>query len=71
MKLVVIEIGAGVAVPTVRYASQSFCTKFNAKLIRVNPEHPEVRTLEYHSLSFTDGAIEFIEQVNKILSATQ
>ncbi len=36
--LVVIEIGAGVHVPTVRRASESF----NVPIIRINPDYPEV-----------------------------
>ena len=36
--LVVIEMGAGVHVPTVRRASESF----NAPIIRINPDYPEV-----------------------------
>ena len=37
-RLVVIEIGAGVHVPTVRRASESF----NVPIIRINPDYPEV-----------------------------
>jgi len=36
--LAIIELGAGVAVPTVRYKSESFARYPNATLIRINPQ---------------------------------
>ena len=36
-KLVVIELGAGTAVPTVRNTSQQIAKRFNVSLIRINP----------------------------------
>jgi hypothetical protein len=36
-KLAIVEIGAGTAVPTVRYTSEQIATKFNVPLIRINP----------------------------------
>ncbi|TFG99336.1 MAG: NAD-dependent deacetylase [Calditrichales bacterium] len=36
-KNVIIEIGAGTAVPTVRYFSEDVAARFNAPLIRINP----------------------------------
>ncbi len=41
-KLVIIEIGAGKAVPTVRYQSESSSIRRNAKLIRINPRESDV-----------------------------
>ena len=42
--LVVIEIGAGLAVPTIRCQSEELCAvKANSRLIRINPREPEVR----------------------------
>ena len=40
--LVVIEIGAGNAVPTVRHLSENVATKMAAKLIRINPRDFQV-----------------------------
>jgi NAD-dependent SIR2 family protein deacetylase len=41
-KLVVIEIGAGNAVPTVRHLSENVSTQLSAKLIRINPRDHQV-----------------------------
>jgi len=41
--LVVIEIGAGLAVPTIRLKSEESCvTHVNSRLIRINPREPDV-----------------------------
>ena len=40
-RLTVIEIGAGVAVPSVRHESESLLRDFGATLVRVNPREPE------------------------------
>ncbi len=39
--LVIIEIGAGRAVPTVRMTSEQIAKEFGAPLIRINPREPE------------------------------
>lgn len=41
-RLVVIECGAGTAVPTVRYFCESVCEQFGGKLIRINVREPQV-----------------------------
>ena len=48
-KVVAVEIGAGVAVPTVRYTARSFCTHMECPLIRINPEN--------HTLSHKEKGI--------------
>ena len=40
-KVVAIEIGAGVALPTIRAETENFCKKTMATLIRINPIHPD------------------------------
>ena len=41
-RLVVIEIGAGLAVPSVRHRSESLLDDFpNAQLLRINPREPQ------------------------------
>jgi NAD-dependent SIR2 family protein deacetylase len=42
--LVVIECGAGEAVPTVRLACEDLARRYDATLIRINPREPEVPT---------------------------
>ena len=41
-RLVIIEIGAGKAVPTVRWTSERISSHFNAPLIRINPRNYDV-----------------------------
>jgi NAD-dependent SIR2 family protein deacetylase len=58
--LVVLEIGAGTAVPTVRHLSETIAYKFSAKLIRINPR-------DYHvpdgHLSIAENAAEGIRKI--------
>ena len=51
--LVVVECGAGTAIPTVRLTCQDVARRHNATLIRINPREPEVP--EGH-ISFPMGA---------------
>jgi hypothetical protein len=41
-RLVIVEIGAGSAVPTVRYTSERVVQALGGTLIRINPREPEV-----------------------------
>jgi hypothetical protein len=58
--LVVLEIGAGTAVPTVRHLSENVAHKFSAKLIRINPR-------DYHvpdgHFSIPENAAEGIRKI--------
>ena len=38
-KLVVLEIGAGVVIPTIRWEGEKICQQFKCPLIRVNPQN--------------------------------
>jgi len=58
-KLVVLELGAGVAISSIRGSSFDTCSKYNAPLIRINPEHPELKTDKY-SPEPTNTTFEFI-----------
>jgi NAD-dependent SIR2 family protein deacetylase len=40
--LVVVECGAGTAIPTVRLACEDIARRYDATLIRINPREPEV-----------------------------
>ena len=42
-KLVIVELGAGSAVPTVRMTSEQIAARSGATLIRINPREPQVR----------------------------
>jgi NAD-dependent SIR2 family protein deacetylase len=59
-KLVIVEIGAGNAVPTVRHLSENVATQLSAKLVRINPRDFQVP--EGH-LSIPENAAEGIRQI--------
>jgi NAD-dependent SIR2 family protein deacetylase len=63
--LCVIEIGAGVAIPTVRYHSEEITRAFKCPLIRINPENPEIeraaKNVEHVSLP---GGAELLEHLD-------
>lgn len=62
--LVVLEFGAGVAVPTVRLESESLVDNpFNAQLIRINPRD---NAAPKNAISLACGAMEAIEQLDRL-----
>ncbi len=63
-RIVVLEFGAGLAIPTVRLLSEQVARSRNAHLIRVNPREPE--TPAGH-LGVPMGALEFLHGVDAIL----
>ena len=64
--LVVVELGAGNAVPTVRrYAELAAAT--NGALIRVNPREPDVR--HGRGISLRYGALDALTALNSLLTA--
>lgn len=63
-KIVVLEIGAGNAVPTVRYKSESVIASRNAILIRINPRDFSV---PHGHISIPLGAQEAIEKIFNLL----
>lgn len=62
---VVIELGAGTAVPTVRYFSNRIVRQHQGKLIRINPREPEIGGATGIGLSM--GALEALEALDKLL----
>ncbi len=58
--LVILEFGAGIAVPTVRLMGERIAENFNAKLIRVNPKDYDV---PFNAISLPLGAKEMILKV--------
>jgi NAD-dependent SIR2 family protein deacetylase len=67
-RLAVIEIGAGHAVPTVRYKSESLTRSFGASLVRINPRDYEVPSGGNFSIPL--GGAEGIERIyREVLSA--
>lgn len=60
-RLVVIEIGAGSAIPTVRRFSERTVLRMNRKLIRINPREAEVPAGHF---SLPYGALEGLNRLN-------
>jgi NAD-dependent SIR2 family protein deacetylase len=65
-KLAVIELGAGTAVPTIRYTTERLADVPDATAIRVNPFEPEI---DPPHLSFAGGAVEVLEGIDRALGA--
>ena len=60
-KLLVIELGAGTAIPTVRRESENIAKYYHGKLIRINPREFDVDTKYGYSISF--GAFEGLKVI--------
>ena len=59
-KLVILEFGAGLAVPTIRFFGENIASRYEATLIRVNPRDSEV---PYGHISLSMGAEEAIKKL--------
>lgn len=59
-KVVIIEMGAGTAVPTVRHLSESIASQFSAHLIRINPQDSSVPS---GHISIESNAADAIHQI--------
>ncbi|HES59871.1 MAG TPA: NAD-dependent deacetylase, partial [Caldithrix sp.] len=65
-KLVVIELGAGTAVPTVRHTSEAIIREYGGHLIRINPREYQVPA---GNISMPFGSLEGIKKItSKILT---
>ncbi len=60
-QVVVIELGAGTAIPTVRRLSEQWQAA-GATLLRINPREPAVAA---HGISLRGGALEVLRQLNE------
>jgi NAD-dependent SIR2 family protein deacetylase len=59
-KIVILEFGAGLAVPTIRYFGENVISRYNAKLIRINPRDFDVPDGQ---ISLSMGAKEAIQTI--------
>jgi NAD-dependent SIR2 family protein deacetylase len=62
--VVVIEMGAGTAIPTIRYMSEQIGQQFNATVIRINPREAHISG---GHISVSCGALEGLESIENIL----
>lgn len=63
--LAIIEIGAGEAVPTVRYQTESVARRLGATLIRINPREPDVG--EELGFGIAERALPALESIDDYL----
>ena len=62
--LVIIELGAGKAVPSVRINSERIANNFNAKIIRINPRDYDVPA---GHIGISAGSLEGLSQIMQYL----
>jgi len=62
-KLVIIEIGAGTAVPTVRLLSERVASSFDGTLIRINPR--DFKVPSKRDISIPLGGLEGIKRITE------
>ncbi len=63
-KLAVVELGAGTAVPTIRFTTERLALRPGATAIRVNPLEPGIAPPH---LSFGSGALEALDGIDRAL----
>ena len=66
-KLVIVELGAGSAVPTVRITSERVASRSGATLIRINPREPQV---PHGHIGIAANALEALEAIDDQLTST-
>ncbi len=59
--LVIVELGAGSAVPTVRMTSERIASRFRGTLIRINPREPQV---PHGHIGLAFGALDALEAID-------
>lgn len=64
LPLLVIELGAGTAIPTIRHLSEHLTHPDGCRLIRINPREAQVPAGQ---ISLPVGALEGLEQIDEAL----
>jgi len=62
--MVVVEIGAGPSIPTIRYLSEQLGQQNLTTVIRINPLEPQIRAPHF---SFAGGGVDTLEKIHKFL----
>jgi len=63
-KMVVIEMGAGTAIPTIRHLSEQLGQRPETTVLRINPREPQIRGPHF---SFAWGTVDILSQIDDIL----
>ena len=64
---VVIELGAGVAIPSVRDFAEGVVTHYGGTLVRINPREPEVE--RGYGVGLREGALAGLAAIDAALAA--
>jgi len=64
-QLVIIELGAGTAIPTIRYMGERLAGRSRGVLIRINPREAQAPDGQ---ISIATGALEGLRQVNRLMA---
>ena len=67
-RLLVVELGAGTAVPTIRFTSERLGRRGDARVVRVNPREPEI---ESPHLSLPVGALQGLQGIQRALDGAR
>lgn len=62
--MVVIEIGAGTAIPTIRHLSERLGQRPQTSVLRINPREPQIHGKHF---SFAGGAVETLSELQRAL----
>jgi len=62
--LLVIELGAGTAVPTIRHLSSRLGDTYDASVVRINPREAQIQAPH---IPISLGALEGLDQINQLL----
>lgn len=65
VKLVVVELGAGTAIPSVRHFSERISAEFGARIIRINPREFQVPSAQ--DVGIPMGALEALQHMDRAL----
>jgi NAD-dependent SIR2 family protein deacetylase len=63
-RLVIVELGAGTAVPTVRMTSERLASQRDSMLVRINPREPQV---PHGQIGLEANALEALEAIDSLL----
>lgn len=66
-RIVVVEMGAGTAIPTIRFLTEQVGSLPNAIAVRINPREPNIRPPH---LSLPCGALEGLSEIERLLIET-